>query len=527
MTATSPVAPARIAASVPWPPSSSDGTNATTSSPSSRASDPVTRERPHRAEDRGARRPSCRTAPRPYSVAVADLAAPGVRGPGRGVARRHDVDVPDEDEPPAARPPEPPDDDRQRRPRHLLAGPVRVRRGSSAGSGLEHLDGQPERRRAGPRARAWIALLVAGDARDPDERREVRDERRRRPRPPAAARAAGRRRGSCAQDRAGQAGRRRRSRSRRPRRAGCAWTSTPAASSRGARDGVALGDDRRRPAGPRARCSRASAYSSSGTSTSRIPRSASSSYRPAGRSGRNTTARSSATGEITESRWTSSAGPFQYGTSKTRTSPPTIAASWRAPASFVRSVRPMHSRSGPEPERVAALERARRLDPAERRDAARPRPRLEDAGSPARFGLPGPERDRAAVGDEQRVEDVDEVRVVGLGVEDVDRRARGGSASRRGRRARAGPARGPRGAGSRAPGRRRRAPNAGPGAFTSTSRSGAVMLWAPQRAVGRLGHRRRGYVARGLARRVDRAARRGHHVPRGVPSRRPRAGVHR
>ena len=50
------------------------------------------------------------------------------------------------------------------------------------------------------------------------------------------------------------------------------------------------------------------------------------------------------------------------------------------------------------------------------------------AGSPARFGLAGAERDRAAVGDQERVEDVGEVRVVvaaGL-VEDVDGHAEPG-----------------------------------------------------------------------------------------------------
>ena len=144
------------------------------------------------------------------------------------------------------------------------------------------------------------------------------------------------------------------------------------------------------PAGPRARCSPASGTPPRAPRRAACRGRASSSYSPAGSSGRNTTARSSATGEITDSRWTSSAGPFQYGTSNTRTSPPTIAASWRAPASFVRSVRPMHSRSGRSQNVSPPSTVPGRLDPAERRDpggrASTPRGR---AGSPARLGLPG------------------------------------------------------------------------------------------------------------------------------------------
>ena len=92
---------------------------------------------------------------------------------------------------------------------------------------------------------------------------------------------------------------------------------------------------------------------------------------------------------MTDRRWTSSAGPFQYGTSKIRTSPPTIAASCRAPASLVRSVRPMHSRSG----------RSQKVSPPSIVPGASIRPRVgmpravvqasSTAGSPARFGLPG------------------------------------------------------------------------------------------------------------------------------------------
>ena len=67
MIARSPVAPARIAASVPWPPSSSDGTSATMSSPSSRRRTPVA------ASARSAPRiaatpPFMSFAPRPYTL---------------------------------------------------------------------------------------------------------------------------------------------------------------------------------------------------------------------------------------------------------------------------------------------------------------------------------------------------------------------------------------------------------------------------------------------------------------------------
>ena len=48
------------------------------------------------------------------------------------------------------------------------------------------------------------------------------------------------------------------------------------------------------------------------------------------------------------------------------------------------------------------------------------------------------------------------------------------------------PRRGPPGAGSPTAGSSKARPNAGPGALTRTSRSGAVMVWAPQARVGRL-----------------------------------------
>ena len=77
----------------------------------------------------------------------------------------------------------------------------------------------------------------------------------------------------------------------------------------------------------------------------------------------------------------------------------------------------------PEPERVAALDRAGPLDPAQGRDAAAQGPGLQDVRLARAVGLARAQRDGAAVGDHQRVEDVDEVGIVRLGVQDVDRRA--------------------------------------------------------------------------------------------------------
>ena len=113
---------------------------------------------------------------------------------------------------------------------------------------------------------------------------------------------------------------------------------------------------------------------------------------------------------MTDMRWISSAGPRQYGTSKTRTSPPTRSASWRDPVVVGPQRPPDAEQVRPQPERVAALDRARRLDPPERRDAGRGRPRLDGGRLRGPVRLAGPERDRAAVGHQQRVEGVDEVR---------------------------------------------------------------------------------------------------------------------
>ena len=87
---------------------------------------PASRERPDRRQDRRRRRPSCRrrrgrTARRRGSRRPTDRPS---RWPGRRAARRRDDPTGSSRRPPA--PPGPADDDRQRRPGHLLAGPVRV-----------------------------------------------------------------------------------------------------------------------------------------------------------------------------------------------------------------------------------------------------------------------------------------------------------------------------------------------------------------------------------------------------------------
>ena len=125
---------------------------------------------------------------------------------------------------------------------------------------------------------------------------------------------------------------------------------------------------------------------------------------------------------MTDRRWTSSAGPRQYGRSKIAdvalddrvelACALGVGAQGPADAQQVRS----------EPERVTALDRPRILDPADRRHAALIQPGLFEQLLAAPVGLARPERDRALVGDEQRVELVDEIRRIALGVELVDRR---------------------------------------------------------------------------------------------------------
>ena len=206
--------------------------------------------------------------------------------------------------------------------------------------------------------------------------------------------------------------------------AGYVWTSHPAAVRAAAVSRIALGDDD--DAGPNSQHVAAQrrelrvGHLDEADPRAR-PRSC---HSPTGRSGRYTTARSSATGEMTLIRWMSSAGPFQYGTSKMRTSPPTSLASWSAPSWFVRRVRPMQKRSG----------RSQTVSPPSIVPGASIRP---TSGIPAAvvqasrivglaraIRLARSQRDRAALRHEQRVERVDEVRVAGrLVLEDVDGRA--------------------------------------------------------------------------------------------------------
>ena len=118
---------------------------------------------------------------------------------------------------------------------------------------------------------------------------------------------------------------------------------------------------------------------------------------------------------MTDSRWISSAGPLPVRDVED----PHVAADERGElprAGVVRAQRPADAEQvRPQPERVAALDRARRLDPA--RPSGCPAAvvqRLEGRRLAGAVRLAGPQRDRAAVGDEQRVERVDEVRAVGL-----------------------------------------------------------------------------------------------------------------
>ena len=73
-----------------------------------------------------------------------------------------------------------------------------------------------------------------------------------------------------------------------------------------------------------------------------------------------------------------------------------------ARARVVRPQRPPDAEQvRPKPERVAALDRPRRLDPAGRRDPRGLRPRLEERGLARAVRLAGPQRDRPAVADER------------------------------------------------------------------------------------------------------------------------------
>ena len=74
---------------------------------------------------------------------------------------------------------------------------------------------------------------------------------------------------------------------------------------------------------------------------------------------------------------------------------------------------PDHEEAVAEPHRVAGLDGARRLDPAGRRDPAGGQSTLDDRRLARAVRLARPERHGAGVGHEERIEDVDEIGVVG------------------------------------------------------------------------------------------------------------------
>ncbi len=387
-------------------------------------------------------------APRPYSRAVADLAAPRVGRPGRRVARRHDVEVAGQDEPrgPPARPARPmtTGSDVRGISSPGQSGSARM----AAGIRRDDLDRAARARASASAAQAATASSEPVIARDPDERPQVGDQPRRR----SIAAPATRR--SVTQDRPGHAGRA--ARAVDPDLvAGYVWTSQPAAARAAAVTG--LPSARMTTPGRTARTLQPSVgNSSSGTSTSRMSELAEQLPQP------DRQQRQEDDREVVGDRRDDAHQVDELG----RALPvrdvedADVAADERGQlvdAGVVRPQRPPDAEQvRPQPERVAALDRAGRLDPPERRDAGRVRPRLEDGRLAGPVRLARPERDRAAVGDEQRVERVDEVRVVAARVSrtwtvGAERRR----APRRTRRARAARRRGRPATGSRAPGRRR------------------------------------------------------------------------
>ena len=116
----------------------------------------------------------------------------------------------------------------------------------------------------------------------------------------------------------------------------------------------------------------------------------------------------------------------------------------------------------PEPEGVAALDRAGRLDPPDRRDPGGARPGLDGGRLGRPVGLARPERDRPPIGHQQRIEGVDEIGRLELGLERVDADAQPGRGCRRRRRARVGRARDRPDGGTRGPDRRTRPRRPGP-----------------------------------------------------------------
>ena len=106
---------------------------------------------------------------------------------------------------------------------------------------------------------------------------------------------------------------------------------------------------------------------------------------------------------------------------------PHVAAHDLRELSGARIVRPQRAPDAqqvrPQPERVAALDRPGRRDPARRRDARSPGPALEDGGLALPVRLAGSEGNRPAIRNQQRIERVDQVRIGGLLVQHMNGRA--------------------------------------------------------------------------------------------------------
>ena len=173
MTARSPVAPARIAASVPCPPSSSDGTSTTSSSPPSRWRSPATSSA-RTAATIAATPPFMSQAPRPNSSPSRTSPAHGstvqVAGSPAGTTSRWPDRI-------SRRPP-----GRPARPMTTGSDVRGISWPGQAGSsriatrvGGELLDGQADaaQRRRRPDGHG---LLRSGDARDPDQLAQVRNQ---------------------------------------------------------------------------------------------------------------------------------------------------------------------------------------------------------------------------------------------------------------------------------------------------------------------------------------------------------------
>ena len=231
-------------------------------------------------------------------------------------------------------------------------------------------------------------------------------------------------RGGLAQDRPGQAG--------RPARAvdpdlgrGVGVHLAAGRGQRGGRARVALGHDH--DPGSTARTLQPSVgNSSSGTGIVSIPSSPRSSHRPTGRSGRKDDREVVGDRRDDRQEVDQLGGPLPVR----EVEDPDVALDDRvelAGALGVGAQRPADAQQvGPEPERVATLDRARRLDPGQRRHAALVEPGLGEQLLALAVGLARPERDRAPVGHQERVELVDEVRRVALRAELVDRRSEAG-----------------------------------------------------------------------------------------------------